>query len=150
MMRRRDSLAGLSRPFMKRSLLVFELWGMGDLGMATPFLRAAVERFDVALLAKPLALQMQPLLWPGVEVIPADIPWTAFRGKYDMVHWNWRSLVALVKCLRSRRFDIAASARWDPRDHVLLALTGAARRVGYPRLGGGLLLTDRMELPNQR
>jgi heptosyltransferase-2 len=134
---------------MKLKLLVFELWGMGDLGMATPFLRAAAERFEVVLLAKPIAREMQPLLWPGLEVIPADIPWTAFRGKYDLIRWNWRAMAALVKRLRSCRFDIAASARWDPRDHFLLGLTGAKRRVGYPRMGGGLLLTDRMVLPDQ-
>jgi heptosyltransferase-2 len=46
-----------------------------------------------------------------------------------------------------RRFDIAVSARWDPRDHFVLRLTGAGRRVGFPRLCSGLFLTERLLLP---
>ena len=41
---------------LKPKLLIVELWGLGDLVIATPFLRAVAERFDVTLLAKPFAL----------------------------------------------------------------------------------------------
>ena len=82
---------------MKPKLLVFELWGMGDLVLATPFLRAAAGSFEVTLLAKPTARQLQPRLWPGVEVIPFDFPWTAFRHKYDFPRWPWRELAALLR-----------------------------------------------------
>ena len=44
---------------MKPKLLIVELWGLGDLVIATPLLRAAGERFDVTLLAKPYALDLQ-------------------------------------------------------------------------------------------
>jgi ADP-heptose:LPS heptosyltransferase len=37
---------------MKPRLLVLELWGLGDLVIATPFLRAAAERYAVTLLAR--------------------------------------------------------------------------------------------------
>ena len=41
-------------PFpLKPKLFINELWGLGDLVIATPFLRAASEKFDVTLLAKP-------------------------------------------------------------------------------------------------
>jgi ADP-heptose:LPS heptosyltransferase len=120
---------------------------MGDLVLATPFLRAAVESFEVTLLAKIAAKELQPRLWPGVEVIPFSFPWTAFEGKYNLMRWPWRELASLRNQLRSRRFDLAVSARWDPRDHVLLWLTGAKRRAGFPRLHSGFFLTERLSLP---
>jgi len=132
---------------MKPKLLVFELWGMGDLVLATPFLRAAAGSFEVTLLAKPVAMELQPRLWPGVEVIPFSFPWTAFKGKYYFIRWPWRELASLMRQLRSRRFDLAVSARCDPRDHILLWLTGAKRRAGFPRWQSGLFLTERLSLP---
>jgi len=120
---------------------------MGDLVLATPFLRAASEQFELTLLAKPVARELQPRLWPGVEVMPFSFPWTAFKEKYNLMRWPWRELASLTRQLRSRRFDVAVSARWDPRDHVLLRLTGAGRRVGFPRRPSGLFLTERLSLP---
>jgi ADP-heptose:LPS heptosyltransferase len=134
---------------MKFKLLVAELWAMGDLVLATPFLQAAAGAFEVTLLAKPLARELQPRLWPGVEVMPFTFPWTAFAGKYNLMRWPWRDLTSFARQLRSRRFDIAVSARRDPRDHVLLRISGAGRRIGFPRLGSGLFLTESLSLPRQ-
>src|SRR5437588_12895222 len=53
----------------KPNLLVIELWGLGDLVIATPFLQAASRMYAVSLLAKPYAKDLQPRFWPGVEVI---------------------------------------------------------------------------------
>ena len=133
---------------MKVKLLVVELWGMGDLVLSTPFLRASARQFDLTLLARPIALELQPRLWPGVDVMPFNFPWTAFKEKYNLFRWPWRDLASLVRQLRSRRFDLTVSARWDPRDHFLLALTGATRRVGFPKLGSGIFLSERLLLPS--
>src|ERR1700722_20610803 len=116
---------------MKEKLLVVELWALGDLVLSTPFLRAATSEFDVTLLGKPVARDLQPRLWPGVEIVPFNFPWTAFRGKYNLFRWPWQELKSMIRQLRSRSFDAAVSARWDPRDHLLLKLTGAKRRVGF-------------------
>jgi heptosyltransferase-2 len=132
---------------MKPKLLAVELWGMGDLVLATPFLRAATRSFEVAMLARPVAGELQPRLWPEVEVIPFEFPWTAFRWKYMLTRWPWRGMARLARELRRRRFDLAVSARRDPRDHFLLWLSGARKRTGFPRAGGGLLLTDKLERP---
>jgi heptosyltransferase II len=132
---------------MKLKLLVTELWALGDVVLATPFLRAAASQFEVTLLAKPAALELQPRLWPGVEVIPFVFPWTAFRGKYRLHNWPWRDLWAVARRLRSRRFDLAVSARPDPRDHLLLKMIGAKRRAGFPLAAGNILLTDSLALP---
>jgi heptosyltransferase-2 len=51
----------------------------------------------------------------------------------------------LVRELRAQQFDVAVSARWDPRDHALLALSGAKRRIGFSRLGSQVLLSESLE-----
>ena len=132
----------------KPKLLVVELWGLGDLSIATPFLRAAAERFSVTVLAKPHALELQPRFWPGVKVVPFVAPWTAFRDKYRLQEWPWRELAALRNRLAAERFRFGISARHDPRDHLLLALFGVERRLGFPRIGSAMFLTDPLDLPN--
>ena len=133
---------------MKPRLLVLELWGLGDLVIATPFLRAAAEKYSVTLLAKPFAQELRPRLWPEVEVISFDAPWTAFRGKYQLWRWPWRELVQLRHRLREKQFNFGVSARWDPRDHLALKLSGARERLGFPRLQSGRWLTRELVRPD--
>jgi heptosyltransferase-2 len=131
----------------KPKLLVVELWGVGDLALATPFLRAASARFEVTLLAKPSALELQPRFWPGVRVIPFVAPWTAFRGKYHLWKWPWRKMFELRRQLRADNFDFGLSARPDPRDHPFLKFLGAKQRLGFPSKGSGFFLTDALSAP---
>jgi ADP-heptose:LPS heptosyltransferase len=130
---------------VKPKLLIVELWGLGDLVIATPFLRAAAERFDVTLLAKPFARDLQARFWPNVNVTSFLAPWTAFKHKYRLWSWPWREIVHLRK-LRGR-FDVGLSARWDPRDHLLLALTRAKDRLGFPRVNSQIFLTRPLSRP---
>ena len=138
-----SDFSGPSRP----RLLVVELWGLGDLALALPFLRAASRHSRVTLLAMPLAAQLLARFAPDVELIPCNVPWTAFTGKYRLHEWPWRALNSLRRTLRERHFDVAVSARHDPRDHALLALSGATRRLGFPRIGSGALLTTPLPAP---
>lgn len=131
----------------KPKLLVLELWGVGDLALATPFLRAAAERFDVTLLAKPSALALGPRLWPGVQVVPFTFPWTAFRGKYRLLHWPWWPLFQLRRQLAREAFDYGVSVRRDPRDHALMQFLAVKHRLGFPILGSGRFLHTRMDRP---
>jgi len=132
---------------VKPRLLVLELWGLGDLVIATPFLRAAAENFSVTLIAKPYALELQPRLWPAVTVIPFIAPWTAFRDKYQLWRWPWREMSALRRRLVAEHFDFALSARWDPREHLALKLSGARERLGFPRLKSDRHLTQELIRP---
>ena len=50
-----------------------ELWGLGDLVIATPFLQAASRKYDVTLLAKPYAKDLQARFWPDVRVMPCTV-----------------------------------------------------------------------------
>jgi len=113
----------------KPKLLVVELWGLGDLAIATPFLQAASEKFEVTLLAKPYGLDMAARFWPHVNVVPFVAPWTAFRHKYRVFTWPWKELVRLRR-LRHGRYEVGLSARWDPRDHFLLRVFGASLNQG--------------------
>jgi len=132
---------------MKPKLLIVELWGLGDLVIGSPLLRAAVEEYDVTLLAKPYAAELQQRLWPGVRVIPFIALWTAFKGKYHLWRWPLWTLVRMLWRLRREHFAFGVSARWDPRDHLLLAMVGVKTRLGYARLGSGFFLTQRLQRP---
>jgi ADP-heptose:LPS heptosyltransferase len=128
-------------------LLVLELWGLGDLVIATPFLRAAAEHFTVTLVAKPFANELQPRLWPDVQVESFTAPWTAFHGKYQLWRWPWHEMFQLRNRLIAQKFDYAVSARWDPRDHLVLKTSGATERLGYARLKSQRYLTHGLPRP---
>ncbi len=129
------------------TLLVTELWGLGDLALAVPFLRAAAATRRVTLVAKPHAAPIVARFVPAVEHVALVAPWTAFRGKYRLFRWPWGQLGRTVGRLRSTGFEAGVSARPDPRDHALLMLAGARRRHGFPRSGSGLLLTSPLQRP---
>jgi ADP-heptose:LPS heptosyltransferase len=123
---------------------------MGDLVIATPFLQAASERFDVTLLAKPYAEDLQARFWKGVKVVPFTAPWTAFKHKYNLLAWPWRQILRLRKNLANEAFDFGLSARWDPRDHLLLKVARARRCLGFPRLGSEFFLSQPLQRPDPR
>lgn len=136
---------------MKPKLLVLELWGLGDLVIATPFLRAAAEKYSVSLLANPFAAEIQPRFWPQIKVIPFTAPWTAFHGKYQLWRWPWPKIFQLQRQLTTECFDYGVSARWaarwDPREHLILKFSGARERLGFTRLKGHGFLTRELEHP---
>jgi ADP-heptose:LPS heptosyltransferase len=140
-------------PAVKAKLLVIELWGLGDLIIATPFLQAACQRYEVTLLAKPYALDLQRRFWPDVTVVPFVAPWTVFVHKYRLWRWPWGDMFRLRHRLAGARFDFGLSARrgvdggGDPRDHLLLLLAGAKTRLGFPRLGSGIILAQALLRP---
>ena len=137
---------------MKPKLLVIELWGLGDLVIASPFLRAAAREFDVTLLAKPFAHDLQPRFWPEINVVPFNAPWTAFTKKYQVWQWPFGEMWRLRQTLAAKKFNIGLSARWskmggDPRDVMILKMVGATERIGFPHPGSRLFLTRSLTRP---
>lgn len=131
-----------------RSILVVELWRLGDFALMTPALRALRERFPSArITVLGPAAGVELLRESGLidDSVHAVLPWTAEEGKYDARRYDIDALRAIAKELRNRHFDLALSARMDLRDNVLMALSGAARRVGFRYGGGAFLLTDALE-----
>ena len=131
----------------KPKLLVVELWGLGDLVIATPFLQAASERYSVTLMAKPYAKDLQIRFWPKITVVPFTAPWTAFKRKYLLFSWPWRQIFGLRRRLMQESFDFGLSARWDPRDHLLLSLFKPRQRLGFARMKSHFLLTQPLTRP---
>jgi heptosyltransferase-2 len=123
-------------------LLVLEFWGLGDLTFATPFLRAARERYDITLVGKEHAVQLLQPSFPDIRFLSFDAPWSAYRGKYALWRWNWAEILVLFSRLRAGRFEAAVSVRNDPRDHLFMLLAGARRRYGFPTRGSERFLTD--------
>ena len=120
---------------------------LGDLLIATPFLQAASKKYSITLLAKPYARDLQARFWREVEVAPFVAPWTAFQHKYRLFAWRWGEMYRLRKRLAAPSFDFGLSARWDPRDHLLLTLAGAKTRLGFPRLGSQVFLSQPLARP---
>lgn len=126
-----------------KKLLVMEFWGIGDLTFSTPLLHAAtVAGWEITLAGKPHARPLLAATFPGLRFVAYDAPWSAYRNKYKLWNWNWRSLRALIRTLRREHFDAAVSVRNDPRDHLLMWLVGAERRYGFPKRGSGFFLTN--------
>ncbi len=143
-MQRFSAPASRSRP----RLLVLELWGLGDVALAIPFLQAATRHAEVSLLAKPHAAPLLARFCPDVNLVACALPWTAHRRKYELHRWPWPDLLRTGRQLRARQFDAVVSARPDPREHALMALTGAVLRAGFSRRGSGVFLTDRLFRPH--
>ena len=126
-------------------VLLIELWGLGDAVMMTTALRPLIARgAEVTVLCKPATVELLRPSYPAVAFLSFDAPWTVFRGKYHLHRWPWRELARVIRECRAARFDAAASVRDDPRDHLLLFLAGARRRIGFPRRGSGFFLTRRL------
>ena len=123
-----ELMADAKRP----KLLVLELWGLGDLTFSTPLLREAVKQYDVTLVGKAHAKLLLEKTFPEVEFITYEAPWTAYRKKYHVWAWRWPLLLGLLSRLRRTKFDAAVSVRNDPRDHLLMWLSGAKRLIGFP------------------
>ena len=85
----------------KPKLLILELWGLGDLAIASRFIAAASEKYEVTVLSKPYAHDLQQALWTKAKVISFVAPWTAFRGKYRLLKWPWKQLLQLAHHLQA-------------------------------------------------
>lgn len=134
-----------SRSEQPQRILVSELWHIGDVVIAMPFLAELRRRFPAAkitLLSKAHARETLENSGLVDDVISFDLPWT-FLEEDKRSHGRWvLGVPGLVRKLRRERFDIAFDCSRDGRNHLLLYLSGAARRVGFAFGGGASLLTD--------
>lgn len=75
---------------------------------------------------------------PGVHVETVDVPWMARQGR----GLTWPRLLQRARAWRYNDYDLAINFEPDIRSNLLLALSGARRRVGFVSGGGGAVLTD--------
>jgi heptosyltransferase-2 len=128
----------------KQSILIMELWGIGDLVMMSAILRPLRKKFPYAriiLLSKAYGKEILANAGCIDEFIIFDFPWTRFKGKYKLWDWDWRGLTRIISRLRKEKINLAIDARGDIRNNLLSFFIGARERVGYNWTGGGCFLT---------
>jgi ADP-heptose:LPS heptosyltransferase len=124
-----------------REVLVLRLDRMGDMVMSLPALarlRAALPRARIRLAVGPWSEEVARDA-PVDELLVWAAPWAARHGEHAL---SLRALAGRARALRSARIDLGIDLQGDSRAALLLALTGARRRVGYANTGGAYLLTD--------
>lgn len=122
------------------NILVVDLHLIGDIVLLIPLLdalKAAYINSSITLLcggwAKTILIQNNSVS----HYIEFEAPWvkpTGIRG--------WYKYFLLLFKLRLTRWDLAIDVRGDVRNILLLAFSGAAKRVGFDFTGGASLLTD--------
>lgn len=158
-----DLLARFTRPRSKQSvrvgsdreqvnrILVVEPKHIGDVVLAVPFLAQLRARFPNArttLLAAPhakLILQGTGLVDDFIET---HLDWTEESTRYNPFGYNWRELWRLKRELRERDFDLAFKCCMHIREHLVIGLSGARRRIGYAFGEGDGVLTDAIPVNN--
>lgn len=99
-------------------LAVFELHHLGDAVMALPFLRAARQEFEVTVFARPAVADLLRAATKDLDILSAPA--------------SWPGRASLARKLRLTSSDVAVCVWADARVHLLMKLTGAGRRVGFP------------------
>jgi heptosyltransferase-2 len=132
-------------------ILVFELWNIGDVILAMPFLaqlRRTFPRAKISLASRTHAVEL--LAGTGLvdEFITADMNWTP--DDEPSAPRKAASLWHFAKILRRHDFDVAFSSRSHLRERFLLALSGARRRVGFALPQQDAALTDPIEFGDAR
>ena len=126
-------------------ILVSELWHIGDVVIAMPFLAALRELFPsakITLLSKAHARDTLANTGLVDDVVSFDFPWTFLDEDRRPSLKELLQIPGVIRRLRRAEFDLAFDCSRDGRNHLLLYLSGAARRIGFGFGGGDYLLTD--------
>ena len=121
-------------------ILLLRLERVGDLVMvldAIAMVRSMAPKAEIDLVVGSWNRQLAGLI-PGVRVETLDVPWMA-RERAGV---PWTRLVQHARAWREKAYDLAINFEPDIRSNLLLALSGARRRVGFVSGGGGGVLTD--------
>jgi ADP-heptose:LPS heptosyltransferase len=135
---RTSARAGTATP---RRILLLRLERIGDLVMvidAIAMVRAMAPGAAIDLVVGSWNRQLAGMIPAVSSIEELDVPWLARGGRAV----SWRALIARAKAWRSKRYDLAINFEPDIRSNLLLAFSGAHRRVGFLSGGGGSALTD--------
>jgi heptosyltransferase-2 len=125
-------------------LLVLPTW-VGDVVMATPFIRSVFQRFPEAEITLLMNRHLFGLL-EGSPWVGSCCFWPP-RNRSPEAKEQKRALLAT---LRRLRLDLAIMLPNSLRSAWICWRSGARRRVGFNRDGRGLLLTDALPVPNRK
>lgn len=137
-----------------RRILVIEPKNIGDVVLTLPFLaqlKALWPHAQITLLASPFARQ----LFAGTdlvdEFIDTNLGWSERATRYNPLAYNWKELSRLRRELPRRDYDLAFKCCMHIREHIVIGLSGARRRIAYAFGLGDSVLTDRVRVldPNR-
>ena len=134
-----------------RRILVMEPKNIGDVVLTLPFLTRLREIFPQArttMLANPFARTLLDGTGLVDEFIDASLGWTEEATRYNPLAYNWRELWRLRRELPDLQFDLAFKCCMHIREHLVIGLTGADRRIAYAFGTGDHVLTDAIPVDN--
>ncbi len=143
-LRARFSSVAIDRLSVER-ILVVELWNIGDVILTIPFLtqlRGMFPNARTSLLARTYASELLVGMNLVDEFLETDIDPQESWLMHGPRRYNLNEVRRVRRRLRERKFDIAFQCRMHVREHVILAMSGATRRVGYAFGPGDGVLTD--------
>jgi len=129
-------------PARPRRILLLRLERIGDLLMSWPALAALGRLAPEAQIDLVVGSWNEPIarLLNAGRVLTLDAGWLARSG----TALSWPALVKRARGWRVEGYDWAINFEGDIRSHLLMACSGAPRRIGFDMAGGGPLLTDRV------
>jgi heptosyltransferase II len=128
-----------------RRILVIEPKNIGDVVLTLPFLtqlKAMWPDAQITLLANPFARQLLAGTNLVDEFIDTDLGWSERATRYNPLAYNWRELSRLRRELPKRKFDLAFKCCMHIREHIVIGVSGARRRIAYAFGLGDGVLTD--------
>jgi ADP-heptose:LPS heptosyltransferase len=108
---------------MKPVLVVIEWHRLGDAILALPFINGALAAFDVRVICTSLTKPVFEMILPPEHVVVCEPPWEG--GGLQAWKQSLRTLRTLCPA-------VVVSVWADVRVHMLMALSQAPRRVGFP------------------
>jgi ADP-heptose:LPS heptosyltransferase len=124
-----------------KRILLLRLERVGDLVMvldAIAMARQLAPQAEIDLVVGSWNAGLARLI-PSVDSVETlDAPWMARGGR----GLTWPSLIRHAKGWRDRHYDLAINFEPDIRSNLLLAVSGASRRVGFVSGGGGAVLSE--------
>jgi heptosyltransferase-2 len=105
---------------------------MGDAVMSLPFIRAAQEKYNVFVCCQPSVSEVFRPLLPEEQVIPWRPFWMDEVAQYNSAKSKNAGMKSVFQRLQNIEAQTALSVWADTRVHILMALTGAETRIGFP------------------
>jgi ADP-heptose:LPS heptosyltransferase len=103
---------------------------IGDAVMSLPFVRGAEAAFEVHVTCADHSAGIFKMILPEQRIIAWTPPWMIEGG--GMAKWRDAGFAKFLGRIRAVRAEVAASVWADARVHLLMALSGARVRAGFP------------------
>lgn len=129
-------------------ILIVKPSSLGDILHAFPAVARLRQEFPDATIAWVAAAGFAGIL----DAFPAVDDVIVFRRRRWARPRYWLELIAFVRDLRRRRFDLALDFQGLLRSGLITRLSGARRRIGFrhAREGAALFYTERVRVPADR